>query len=502
MLLQFAPSPSISCSSVASLPEALAARILHHVPQQQRLQQCALACKAWASAATLATVNVELTLQADGQAGPVFEGWLQQHAEQLESLQLTLCRRALDVEEYEDPRLSYSPWYEQHELQLPWANLAKLQRLQLECFNVTLPGEDAPAPLLLPSLQHLELSKVHLVGSSSLLQLARAPGLTSLKITDVTFERLQYCSVAGQEYHNEVPAVQQLAAAIAGLLQQLPRLAVLELPGMPISDAAMQQLGSMQGLQEVVIGRVVHMPMCKLQHLPSSITQLHFNSSKGGRHSGEPSLLPELQQLSGLLWLELRNCAVPPTVLGAFTRLQGLKLFCCTLQPAPAPVVAAPAQVIDDDERVYETEGTAALLDALSNMTCLQDLTLSLDGLDTVSTAPQRFAALTASTQLTRLAVSPSDCIPLATGAAQYMFPAGRQLPLLEELIIAPSIAYPGSDRWCLDGADIRSIATCCTGLRKLNISYDLPPGAEIRLIAPFQHCLPNYLAGRMRLGC
>jgi hypothetical protein len=469
-----------------------------------------LACKAWASAATLATVHVELKLQAEakGQAIPVIEIWLQHHAGQIESLQLTLTSPSMGDMVY-DPQLTYSDRTAQHGLQLPWAKLSKLQRLQLEGFKLTLPGEGdsqgatsgagagaaasssssrgnsssgegihTPAPLLLPSLQHLELSKVQLVSSSSLLQLARAPGLTSLNISDISFLRLQYCSHVGQDFYNKEPAIQQLAAAIAVLLQQLPRLAVLELPRMPMSAAAMQQLGAMQGLQEVRLGRVVHMPMCELQHLPSSITQLQFDSSKGGRHSDEPSLLPELQQLAGLLRLELCDCAVPPTVLGAFTRLQALKLSCCTLLPAPAPVAAAPGPIIDDEDRVYETEGTAALLDALSKMTCMQDLSLSLEGLDTVSTAPQRFEALTASTQLTRLAVSAFDSIPIATGAARYMFPEGRQLPLLEELTIAPSITGLGSDRWCLDGADIHSIATCCTGLRKLNITYNLPPGA------------------------
>jgi hypothetical protein len=484
------------------------------VPQQQRLQQCALACKAWASAATLATVHVELKLQAEakGQAIPVLEIWLQQHAGQVESLQLTLTSTSMGDMVY-DPQLSYSDRTAQHELQLPWAKLSKLQRLQLEGFKLTLPGEEdsqgatsgagagagaatssssssrgnssggkgihTPAPLLLPSLQYLELSKVQLVSSSSLLQLARAPGLTSLKISDISFLRLQYCSQVGQDFYNKEPAIQQLAAAIAVLLQQLPRLAVLELPRMPMSAAAMQRLGAMQGLQEVRLGRVVHMPMCELQHLPSSITQLLFDSeSKGGRHSDEPSLLPELQQLTGLLRLELCDCAVPPTVLGAFTRLQGLRLFCCTLQPAP--VAAVPAQVIVDDDIVYETEGTAALLDALSKMTCLQDLDLTLEGLDTVSTAPQRFAALTASTQLVRLAVSPLNCVPLATGAAQHMFPAGRQLPLLQELTIASSVGYTGWDRWCLDDADIHSIAACCTGLRELNLGHNMPPGAEV----------------------
>jgi hypothetical protein len=274
---------------------------------------------------------------------------------------------------------------------------------------------------------------------------------------------------------SQKPAVQQMAAAITGLLQQLPQLAVLELPGFPVSDAATQQLGGMQGLQEVSLEHVDHMPMCKLQHLPSSVTQVHLQGNSCQTEAfARPSMPPQLQQLAGLLRLELRSCAVPPTVLGAFTRLQVLKLASCTLLPAPDDV--------DDEEVVFETEGTAALLDVLAGMTCLQDLELSLPGLDTVSTAPQRFSALTASTQLTRLAVDPFSSTPLAKGAARHMFPAGRQLPQLHELTIMPDDA--GSDwpltQWCIDSADIHSIASCCIGLQTLDLGHSVRPGAEV----------------------
>jgi hypothetical protein len=447
-------------TSASALPEALTAQILQHVPQQQRLQQCALVCKAWASAAAVATIHVQQQLKP-GQATLAFESWLQKYAGQLESLEL-----------------SCSGWNTQPQLRL--CKLAKLQRLQLQGFEVLLPrpeegssagaGTNSPAPLL-PSLQHLELSSVQLVSSSSLLQLAAVAGLTSLRSRGMRIAQAEFCGGASHMDDSQKPAVQQMAAAIAGLLQQLPRLAVLELPGWPMSDAAMQQLGGMQGLQEVSLEHVDHMPMCKLQHLPSSVTQLHLRGNIFQIEAfNSPSMPPQLQQLAGLLRLELHFCAVPPTVLGAFTRLQALKLQACTLLPAP------------EDNSDFETEGTAALLDALAGMTCLQDLELALPGLDTVSTAPQRFATLTASTQLTRLEISPLDCIPLAKGAAQYMFPAGRQLPLLQELTIMPEGAdsdWPLT-QWCIDGADIHSIATCCAGLRVLDLGQSVRPGAVV----------------------
>jgi hypothetical protein len=46
-------------SNLAALPTTLLAEVLQHVPQQQRLTQCALVCTAWAPAAAQATVHVE-----------------------------------------------------------------------------------------------------------------------------------------------------------------------------------------------------------------------------------------------------------------------------------------------------------------------------------------------------------------------------------------------------------------------------------------------------------
>jgi hypothetical protein len=467
MLPQVARSPS----SAASLPEALTAQILQHVPQQERLQQCAFVCKAWASAAALATIHVQQKLQED-EARSALEGWLQKHGGHLESLQLSHSETAV---------------WAKSGLQLPWAKLAKLQRLQLEGVDVTLPGEDDSssstpgadlmassasssgegthaAALLLPCLQHLQLSGVELFSISSLLQLAGAGGLTSLRAHDISFAQFAY----GTSHDNPKAAVQKLAAAIPSLLQQLPRVAVLELPGFPMSAAAMQQLGCMQGLQRVSLEHVDHMPPCELQHLPSSITQLQFQGNLYGLDTG-PRPPPQLQQLTGLLELTVQYSLVQPTVLGPLTCLQGLRLLTCRLPLA--------------DAEDYDTEATAALLDALSKMTCLQDLSLSLDGLDTVSTAPQRFAALTASTQLTSLALNADDKTPLPRGAAQYMFPAGRQLPFLEVLTISPTVDWRTDlgteEEWCLDGSDICSIIACCTGLEDLDIGHIVRPGGD-----------------------
>jgi hypothetical protein len=82
------------------------------------------------------------------------------------------------------------------------------------------------------------------------------------------------------------------------------------------------------------------------------------------------------------------------------------------------------------------------------------------------------------------ITVHVTDKMPLPKGAAQYMFPAGKQLPSLQGLTISPCVDcrmdLGTRDEWCLEGADIRNIAACCTGLRELDIAQSVRPGAYV----------------------
>jgi hypothetical protein len=138
-----------------------------------------------------------------------------------------------------------------------------------------------------------------------------------------------------------------------------------------------------------------------------------------------------------------------------------LNLDHCALLPRNGP----------QDDR--SAEGTAALLRALAQMSGLQDLELCVEGIDTGFTARQSFAALTSSTQLTRLALCPEWVVPLPRSAVQYMFPAGRQLPLLQH-VSNNSYVEDKEDyetrQWCVDDADISGIAVSCTELQWLQL--------------------------------
>lgn len=210
--------------------------------------------------------------------------------------------------------------------------LAQDEHLQLNGFNLQLSGEEGSqghslsasssdvsleAEPRVPSLRHLELCNVQLAGISSLLQLAAAPQLVTLKLVSGGFTGHSNICGDGTFCFASKPAAQQVAAAMPGLLQQLPLLSVLELPGLPVTGAAAQQLSAMRGLQHLVLEGVMHVPVGKLRHLPSSITCLKLQ----GQYDAT-CLPPDLPQLPGLLHLEASYCGVHPGALASCTQLQ------------------------------------------------------------------------------------------------------------------------------------------------------------------------------------
>lgn len=186
------------------------------------------------------------------------------------------------------------------------------------------------------------------------------------------------------------------------------------------------------------------------RHSPS------FHSGVGGY-----CLPAELPQLSGLLHLGLYACDVHPSVLSCFTQLQLLHLKNCKL------VRCSYDDYFERDE--YAREGTEALLDVLPSLTCLQDLVLrTLDSYTLSNTPLQRFSALTASSHLTRLALTQGSDSHIPRGAVQHMFPPDRQMQSLRHLSISQAWANPG---WCISSADLQKISQCCQHLA--------PPGCQ-----------------------
>lgn len=113
-----------------------------------------------------------------------------------------------------------------------------------------------------------------------------------------------------------------------------------------------------------------------------------------------------------------------------------------------------------------------ALLDALTKLTCLHDLTLWCQNLDTRGSiiSPQHFSALTASSQLTKLTLVP-DCdtglMPLPMGALQHMFPLGRQMQSLQHLTISTN---DRCDACCIDSDGLSCVIGSCPQLQRLDV--------------------------------
>lgn len=164
---------------------------------------------------------------------------------------------------------------------------------------------------------------------------------------------------------------------------------------------------TLQQLRELRLG-VNNLEM--LQGLPLGLTLLELESIGKGLLSN--STAPSIAQLTALqhFKVEAGNGQVCPSILLHMQHLQHLDLSHIAGQGVPV------------------------LLAALHKMQQLQHLNLNSQSCQPLEEdAMQQYAALTASTHLAQLDMCYDEHI-LATGAARYMFAAGKQLPHLTRL--------------------------------------------------------------------
>jgi hypothetical protein len=274
------------------------------------------------------------------------------------------------------------------------------------------------------------------------------------------------------------------------MLQQHQRLWVLRLPTIPLGHAAAQHVCWMGGLREVSVCLASGLSTRCLTDLPSSITKIRVNNSSNSAadrnqyDEDDPSDMSEedadsswylscmrLQQLTGLVDLTLQNVAFAPAELAGATQMQRLVLQDCTLLPRGERDAA---------------EGIGSLLSTLAGYTHLQHLHLCDVGLGENSgyLAPERFAALTASPELTYLQVSGEYRLaPLPSGCVQHMFAVGRSLPL-RKLVLLPSfgdhvlsIVNSNAESCCMTGTDLLRLVSSCPELQLLDITGVVHPG-------------------------
>jgi hypothetical protein len=330
----------------------------------------------------------------------------------------------------------------------------------------------------LRDLQELRLQECRLPSPYSLAQLAAAAtGLTYLSVEPLNwFDNESRCG-------NAKYSLRALKGAVSSMLQQHQQLSVLQLPGIiPLGHTAAQHLCPMGMLTEVSVCLASGLSASRLADLPSSITRLRVDNNRNREDyrpawgednasdvSEEDSDAPwqssrmQLQQLTGLVDLGLHYVAFSAAELAGATQMQRLMLKGCTLLP--------------QGER-DPAEGTSALLTTLAGYKQLQqirfsELELAWNCRDLVSL--ERFAALTASPELTYLEVRGEYGVaPLPSGALQHMFPPGQNLPL-RELVLLPHCGrepyfIADYDSFCMTGGSLFLI------LSKVVPSLDLLP--------------------------
>jgi hypothetical protein len=196
----------------------------------------------------------------------------------------------------------------------------------------------------------------------------------------------------------------------------------------------------------------------------------------------------QLQHLTGLVDLSLLYVALAPAELAGATQMQRLVLSSFILWPQGEGDTA---------------EAIGELLSTLACYTQLQHLHLGeLEmGRSSGALAHERFAALTASPMLTHLDVSGQYGLPpLPSGTVQHMFPAGRQLPL-RELVLLPSYGHGVSDNVdaessCVTGAELSSMVRACPELQQLVITGAVHPGDMSGLLQLPPSCTEMCIGG------
>lgn len=436
------------------LPGTLLTHVLGCVPQQQRLQHAAAVCSAFASGAAAATVSVDIdSLQSKD--APSFQAWIDRHAQQLVSI-------SVKTPDWNEHKMDSLP------LSLPVVGLQQLHSLDLAGFEVLLPGspQDGSSSVgdsgsgstaststsssespdsLLPKLRGLRLDMC-VLRTPAVLQVGQLSGLTRLQLRNLGQDHLL---LQERRMHGSWQHQLDVAAAVKRILQRSPQLVCLELACW--NEAVIAQTGLLSSFAA---------------HFPSSLTALRVGDQLGSVLAGRkgPDLACSISTLTNLQGLAACHVAVCPTALAGLAQLRDLKLHHFTFLP-PQPTTPGAAV------------GASALLSSLSGMRKLQHLSVISEQNALADAQASEFATLTASSQLPCLQVTAVEEQPLLAAALQHMFPAGKQLPLLQHVSLTCDEA--GAEAGHCTGADLRSMFSACRGLCSLDVTGLLHPDID-----------------------
>lgn len=407
-------------SPISRLDCQLLVKVLQHAGQQYTLQACALVCRSWHTAAVQSLETIEVKKCTPPKATSLSE-WLQTYRDSA-----AVSGISADGSWSSDG----TP-----QLQLLQQQLEKLCDLRLSHLEATVGpagGDgDGPRPMLChasTALTRLELDKCKVV-------LQGLPSLTGLKHLVVTTKRVE----------DTTDNVGVLAEAIPQLVQ----LTSLHLGGAVCVDAVLAHMTSCRHLLELRLDKC----LCtagSFTSLPQSLTLLDIGYTfTVGMSAAAANLLPQvtfspgstpaLCQLTALQSLQVRNThRFHVAVLSGLTDLTRLAIQGSDLTAG------------EDEPRLL----------VLTRLTKLQELVLSsMSDTSPAATAPEDFAAITASAQLTKLELSNSLLEP---DDARAVFPEGRHLNKLQHLHLWIS--------WLEDAVAMSSMVRCCQNLQELKI--------------------------------
>lgn len=455
--------------------------ICQHVPLQQRLSCCALVCRSWAVIAATEPAHVEADV-TDPKKLKQMQAWLHSCGEQVTTLSLLSTHKSYD----------HRPL-----LQLACSKLTQLQSLQLK--NLTFQLQLRQASTRSSTSSSLALLAQGSPSTSSragspaallpqLLQLS----LVNCYVPEQLFEQLgELTRLTQLSLYNVLPlnrtmrswqGISVINAVHQQLLQQLQGLVELQLYNVYSSGEDLAPLRSMQHLQRLALTGAEGLGFAKVIDqtlvLPVSLTNLTLTlkGSVGTLRQGVCfSGLTALQQLKIGRW------DIHPGVLRGMSGLRHLTLHSLHRQLIQAVAGYSPAE----------------LLEVLQTFIQLQHLELHDCGLHTLLPLPaqqqhaagvggeghqqqqqqqqgyHRFAALTASSQLTALKISQTSTDPLPAAAAlDYMFSSGRVFNSLRVVAVNKWTCFSiSSKHLAVDASNVAGIARCCPYLQELSLA-------------------------------
>lgn len=451
--------------------------VLQHVPQKQRLRDCACVCQAWAAAAAMGTDSIVQVLSTD--KVPALQGWLDKHGQQLQSLKASRWRGWSEKPGVGDQLNLSCAGLTQLQLGdivpiLPAADGAGMARVTRAAARATsgsrgVSSSAAVQCVRLSKLVHLRLSTCTLTSTATLLQFSSLTVLARLDLISILLPR-----------DMRQPA-KQLSKALAQVLQCLPSLQCLSVVCLELDGSALAPVSTLQRLQDLTVQVSGTCPTATvLAHLPASLTMLSCNDGIDGSsdHQSVGPCLPAqlLQKLSKLQRLHLSHAVVVPAALHGMHGLQDLDMVDCTLR------------------RNQPEHATGMLLQSVGTMRMLTSLHID-GGIEFSELPAQSFTALTVAPGLRALIICMQYTRP-PPGTAQHMFPAGKQLSQLTSLFFERRADDEVTGEGCLNAADVRSILAACPALQKLGLEGALLPDAAPALLQLPGSCTLLCLAG------